>query len=284
MGFPMRSLIDKIKSFKGLTHCPMSIFIYLAVLLFFVCTMPGGTSHDSRYDKDGQSISSPANDKAGQVANPYSLDFGFNRDIVRISVEDYGKIYLSKVDCLIDFDVYASLRHNYAENLRLNPINIAFVYPKGAFNFGVDVNNKEKTFDFVANSSRYISENITDPKDYLDDYGILEFAIPWENMTNYNNRLLMHPSLNITYLESLNRSDSEYILKYGLISLDYKLIDILIELPPNIDTNSIRSKPDMGILQNNTGTYLTYINRSPEDFDYRKNLTDVEVRFRRKNP
>jgi hypothetical protein len=280
----MRSLIDKIESFKGLTCCLTPIFIYLAILLFFVCTMPGGTSHDLRCDKDGQPISSPANDKAGQFANSYSLDFGFNRDIVRISVEDYGKMYLSKVDCLIDFDVYASLRHNYAENLRLNPINIAFVYPKGAFNFGVDVNDKVKPFDFVANSSRYISENITNPTDYLDNYGILEFSIPWENTTYYDNSFLMHPSLDITYLESLNRSDGEYILKYGLISLDYKLIDILIMLPPNIDSNSIRSKPDMGILQNNTGIYLTYINRSPEDLDYRKNLTDVEVRFRPKNP
>ena len=280
----MRLLIDKMKSFKGFTPCSMRTHIYLAILLLFVCAIPGGGHHDALCNRDNKSISSTSNNIAGQVDNSYLLDFGFNRDIVQISVKNYGRAYLSKVKCLIDFDVYAVLRNNYTKNIRLNPINIAFVYPKGAFNFGVKANSKDQPFKLVANSSKYISENITDPVDYLDDYNILEFTIPWENTITYNNHLLMHPYLNITYLQPLNAFDSEYILKYGLISLDYKLIDILIELPSNIDIKSIRSKPDMNILQNVSGISLTYINRSPDDLDYRKYLTDVEVRFRSKNP
>jgi len=284
MGLSMRILFDKMKSFKGFTSNSLRTHIYLAILLLFVCAIPGGAYNGELCNKDNTPLSSSANNIEGQIDNSYSLDFGFNRDIVRISVEDNGKAYLSKVECLIDFDVDAILRHNYTENIRLNPINIAFVYPKGAFNFSVKVNNKERPFKLVANSSRYISENVTDPADYIDDYDILEFQIPWENTANYNNsHLLMHPSLNITYVQSLNSTNNGYVLKYGLISLDYKLIDILIDLPSNVDIESIRSKPDMRILQNNSGIYLSYINRSPKDLDYRKYLTDVDVRFRSKN-
>jgi len=284
MGLPMRLLIDKMKSFKGFTPYSLRTHICIAILLLFACAITGWAYHGALCNNDNKSICASANNIAGQVDNSYSLDFGFNRDIVHISVEDNGKAYLSKVECLIDFDVDAVLRHNYTKNIRLNPVNIAFVYPKGAFNFSVKTNNKERPFKLVANSSRYISENVTNPADYIDNYDILEFQIPWENTTIYNNsRLLMHPSLNITYVQSLNSTNNGYVLKYGLISLDYKLIDILIDLPSNVDIESIRSKPDMRILQNNSGIYLSYINRSPEDLDYRKYLTDVDVRFRSKN-
>jgi hypothetical protein len=217
----------------------------------------------------------------------YSLDFSFNHDLVDIQVEknsdSHDDSFTSKVECLIDFDVEAILPYNYSKNLRLYPMTVAFLYPKGASGIKVRVNNNEQTFKLVLDSTKYINENVDKAEDYVDGYDVLTFDIPWDKASIQDNRHLhMHPFLNITYSKLLNSSNGEYILKYGLIALDYRVINLLIKLPENIDVNMIKSKPKLNIFQDNANKYMIYMDMAPEAFDSRRNLTDVEVIFKPK--
>lgn len=211
----------------------------------------------------------------------YALNFSFNRDLVDIQVEKNNSSYVSNVECLIDFDAEAILPYNYSKNFKVVPMTIGFLYPKGASGIKVQVNGAEQVLKLNPDSAEYIRQNVDTPIDYVYDYDVLEFAVPWDQASILDNRhLRMHPLLNITYSQLLNGSNGEYILKYGLIALEYRVINISIELPNDVDVNATKSKPKFNSFQDNTSKYLIYMDRTPEAVESRRSLTDVEVKFK----
>jgi hypothetical protein len=95
------------------------------------------------------------------------------------------------------------------------------------------------SFGCVQNSSDYIVHNVLYPSDYINNYNVIEWIIPWipyteimhpnwspVNIVNISNILHLH--INVTYSHELNKSDNGYVLKYALIPLDYEEINVTI--------------------------------------------------------
>ena len=70
-------------------------------------------------------------------------------------------------------------------------MTVAFLYPKGASDIEVRVNNNKQNFKLNPDSAKYIRKNVDSTLDYIDDYNVLEFAVPWDYASILDNHHLL---------------------------------------------------------------------------------------------
>jgi parallel beta-helix repeat protein len=193
-----------------------------------------------------------------------------SRDIVDITVEEHGSTLISNVECQIDFDRY----------FRDCPFDVYFLSPKNAENIVVKANNQLKTYHYLLNASVYINSNVKVPSEYIDDYTVIAWTVGEDFVPARDDEYYMPINITVTYSHRLGGSilpSQAYTLKYALIPLGYKELNVSIKLPMSTNPDSIISKPkQLKLSYNDSGTYL-HLNEN--NSDYRVPFGDVEVCF-----
>ncbi len=230
--------------------------------------------------------------------NPLSKPISYKilplKDIVDINVEEYGTALISNVKCKIDFDVYPEAG---SKSLLLQSFPVFFLLPKNAENITVKVNKKKYIHDptirighyspyppyayhFVPNAFEYINNSVNSSSEYINDYNVIEWTVwrdDWQTYDAISGCYYMPVDINVTYSHILDESNQTYTLRYALIPLDYKEINVGIKLPKNTNTDTIIYNPkQLNLSYNDTATYL-HLNES--NVDHHVPFGDVEVRF-----
>ncbi|RCV64419.1 hypothetical protein C5S53_09010 [Methanophagales archaeon] len=191
------------------------------------------------------------------------------RDIVDISVEEHGSTLISNVECQIDFDGY----------FRDGPFDVYFLPPKNAENIVIKANNQLKTYHYLLNTSEYINNNVKVPSEYIDDYTVIAWTVG-EDFVPIQDEYYMPINISVTYSHRLVGSilpGQAYTLKYALIPLGYKELNVTITLPVSTNPDTIICKPkQLKLSYNDSGTYL-HLNEN--NSDYHVPFGDVEVCF-----
>ncbi|RJS68662.1 hypothetical protein CW714_09740 [Methanophagales archaeon] len=208
-----------------------------------------------------------------------------SNDIVEINVEEYGTALISNVECKIDLDVYLGPEPP-SESPRLQSFPVYFLLPKNAENITVKVNKKEYIYHFVQNADEFINNSVNSPSEYINDYNVLKWIVWLDDWQLYDAMPYlgdyyvyhMPVNINVTYSHILvEKSNKTYTVKYALIPLAYKEINVMIKLPKNINTDTIIYKPkQLKIFHDYTGTYL-HLNENNRD--YHVPFGDIEVCF-----
>lgn len=208
-----------------------------------------------------------------------------SNDIVEINVEEYGTALISNVECKIDLDVYLGPEPP-SESPRLQSFPVYFLLPKNAENITVKVNKKEYIYHFVQNADEFINNSVNSASEYINDYNVLKWIVWLDDWQLYDAMPYlgdyyvyhMPVNINVTYSHILvEKSNKTYTVKYALIPLAYKEINVMIKLPKNINTDTIIYKPkQLKIFHDYTGTYL-HLNENNRD--YHVPFGDIEVCF-----
>ncbi|NAT10574.1 hypothetical protein C4E22_03370 [ANME-1 cluster archaeon AG-394-G06] len=192
------------------------------------------------------------------------------RDIVDISVEEHGSTLISNVECQIDFDGY----------FRDGPFDVYYLPPKNAENIVVKANNQHKTYRYLLNASEYINNNVKVPSEYVDDYTVIAWTVGEDFVPTRDDEYYMPINISVTYSHRLVGSilpGQAYTLKYALIPLGYKELNVSITLPVCTNPDTVICKPkQLQLSYNDSGTYL-HLNEN--NSDYHVPFGDVEVCF-----
>ena len=193
-----------------------------------------------------------------------------SRDIVDISIEEHGSTLISNVECQIDFDGY----------FRDGPFDVYYLPPKNAENIVVKANNQLKKYHYLLNASEYINNNVKVPSEYIDDYTVIAWTVGEDFVPTRDDEYHMPINISVTYSHRLVGSilpGQAYTLKYALIPLGYKELNVSITLPVSTNPDAIICKPkQLQLSYNDSGTYL-HLNEN--NSDYRVPFGDVEVCF-----
>ncbi|MCK4733982.1 MAG: hypothetical protein KAT65_16130, partial [Methanophagales archaeon] len=153
-------------------------------------------------------------------------------------------------------------------------------------NITVKVNKKEYIYHFVQNADAFINNSLNSPSEYIKDYNVLKWIVWLDEWQVYNAipylkgyyDYHMPVNINVTYSHRLvEESNMTYTVKYALIPLAYKEIDVIIKLPKKTITDTVIYKPKQ--LKKSHDYKGPYLHLNENNSDYHVPFGDIKVRF-----
>jgi len=137
-----------------------------------------------------------------------------------------------------------------------------------------------KTYHYLLNASEYIKNNVKVPSEYIDDYTVIAWTVGEDFVPTRDDEYYMPINISVTYSHRLVGpilSGQAYTVKYALIPLGYKELNVSITLPVSTNPDTVICKPkQLQLSYNDSGTYL-HLNEN--NSDYHVPFGDVEVCF-----
>ncbi|HWQ20665.1 MAG TPA: hypothetical protein VN455_12860 [Methanotrichaceae archaeon] len=184
------------------------------------------------------------------------------RDVVNIAVKDEDGTMIAHTIDTREFQAQ-TVPHTSSANDRPDDTVVSILLPGDAYEVLAAVDGQVTILNRASGQPT------------AEGYEAFNLAVPWGgNAVWQENHYEIHPYIELSYSNALNRSENGYLLRYGLTPMANQDLDLEIKLPPGSEV--LRTSPEMNATQTSSGVYLRM---PPLDGEANQKLIEVLVEF-----